>query len=47
MREEDIAQVLLTDQRPEQKAMSLILQANMNGGSDNVAISYWEAFPHD
>ncbi len=47
VREEDIAQVLLTDQRPEQKAMSLILQANMNGGSDNVAISYWEAFPHD
>ena len=45
--DEDIAQVLLTDQRPEQKAMSLILQANMNGGSDNVAISYWEAFPHD
>ena len=38
--------VLSTDERPDQKVKSLIIDANANGGSDNIGIAYWEAF-HD
>ncbi len=45
--EETIEAILLTNQRVDQKVGSLIMEANSAGGSDNCAIAYWEAFPHD
>jgi protein phosphatase len=44
--ESEIAAVMASDERPDQKVGALINEANLNGGSDNIAISYWEAF-HD
>ncbi|MBQ9456963.1 MAG: Stp1/IreP family PP2C-type Ser/Thr phosphatase [Bacilli bacterium] len=45
--ESEIRAVLSTDDRPDQKVMSLIAEANGNGGSDNIGIAYWEAVNHD
>ena len=42
----EIRAILQTDDRPDQKARSLIIDANNNGGSDNIGVAYWEAF-HD
>ena len=44
--EPEIRAILSTDERPDQKVLSLIAEANGNGGSDNIAIAYWEAL-HD
>ena len=41
--EPEIRAILSTDERPDQKISSFIAEANANGGSDNVAISLWEA----
>lgn len=38
----DIEAIIKTDETVEQKCESLIKVANANGGSDNIAISYWE-----
>ncbi|MDO5330316.1 MAG: Stp1/IreP family PP2C-type Ser/Thr phosphatase [Bacillota bacterium] len=46
MSEQEINMVLDTDDRVDQKVLSLISEANANGGSDNIAIAYWEAL-HD
>jgi PPM family protein phosphatase len=43
----EIQAVISTDERADQKAMSLINEANSNGGSDNSAVAYWEAIKHD
>ena len=42
--ETEISQVVSTDERPDQKVSSLINEANLNGGSYNIGIAYWEAF---
>lgn len=39
----EIHSILSTNERIEQKVESLIAIANSNGGSDNIAVSYWEA----
>ena len=44
--EPEIAAILSTDERVDQKVISLIGTANANGGSDNIGIAYWEAI-HD
>ena len=44
--ETEIRAVLGSDERPEKKARALIIDANGNGGSDNIAVSYWEV-AHD
>ena len=41
--ETEIRAVLASDQRADQKVKSLIIDANGNGGSDNIGIAYWEA----
>ena len=38
----DSEAIIKTDETAEQKCESLIKVANANGGSDNIAISYWE-----
>lgn len=40
--EKEIFSTLKTDDRVEQKVDLLIRVANSNGGSDNIAIAYWE-----
>ncbi|MDY5669526.1 MAG: protein phosphatase 2C domain-containing protein [Bacilli bacterium] len=45
--EKEIHQALSTNERIEQKIDSLIAIANSNGGSDNMAIAYWEAIEND
>lgn len=45
--EEEIHAVLKSGERPDQKIDTLIAIANDNGGSDNIAIAYWEALPED
>ena len=45
--EAEIRAVLSTDERPDKKVASLIAEANGNGGSDNIGISYWEVIDHD
>ena len=45
--ENEIHAVISTDERPEQKVQSLIMEANNAGGSDNVGIAYWEALKRD
>ena len=45
--EAEIRAVLSTDERPDQKVASLIAEANGNGGSDNIGVSYWEVIDHD
>lgn len=44
--ESEIAALLSTDERPDQKVSSLINEANANGGSDNIGIAFWESI-HD
>ncbi|MCR5184736.1 MAG: Stp1/IreP family PP2C-type Ser/Thr phosphatase [Bacilli bacterium] len=39
----DITAILKNDDLPNQKANELIVLANSNGGSDNIAVSIWEA----
>jgi protein phosphatase len=38
----DIEAIIRLDEAPEQKVESLISIANANGGSDNMAVVYWE-----
>jgi len=45
--ESEIRAVISTDERADQKAMSLINEANANGGSDNIGVSYWETIQDD
>lgn len=45
--EAEIHSCLRTDERIDQKIETLISIANKNGGSDNIAISYWEAINND
>lgn len=45
--EKEIAAILLTDQRADQKVASLILEANSSGGTDNCAVAYWESIDND
>lgn len=40
--EQEMHAILLTEERPEQKVETLIKVANSNGGSDNIAVAYWE-----
>jgi protein phosphatase len=40
--DKEILSILNTDDRVEQKVDLLIRLANTNGGSDNIAIAYWE-----
>ncbi|MBP5217118.1 MAG: hypothetical protein J6038_04710, partial [Bacilli bacterium] len=44
--EPEISAILATDERVDQKVVSLIGTANANGGSDNIGVAYWEAI-HD
>lgn len=41
--EAEIRAILATDDRVDEKIASLIEEANSNGGSDNIAVSYFEA----
>jgi PPM family protein phosphatase len=43
----EIHSALSTSERIDQKIDSLISIANSNGGSDNMAIAYWEAIEND
>lgn len=43
----EIHSILKTNERIEQKIDSLIAICNSNGGSDNMAISYWECIEND
>ncbi|NCA97284.1 MAG: Stp1/IreP family PP2C-type Ser/Thr phosphatase [Bacteroidia bacterium] len=40
--EQEMHAILSTEERPEQKVETLIKVANSNGGSDNIAVAYWE-----
>jgi len=40
--EEEMFSILQSDDTPNQKVASLISTANANGGSDNIAVTYWE-----
>ncbi len=42
----DIESIISLDDTPQQKCDELISLANANGGSDNIAIVYWEASIH-
>ena len=44
---DEIANILSTDERCDQKVSSLIAVANHNGGSDNIAVALWETISHD
>ncbi len=43
----EIANILLTDERTDQKVVSLISIANHAGGSDNIGIALWECIAND
>lgn len=43
----EIANILLTDERSDQKVISLISVANHQGGSDNIGIALWECITND
>ena len=43
--EMEMRAILNTDDRPDQKVKSLIMDANNNGGRDNIGIAYWEVLP--
>ncbi|MFA5480941.1 MAG: Stp1/IreP family PP2C-type Ser/Thr phosphatase [Bacilli bacterium] len=45
--EKEMHAILTTEERPEQKVDTLIKVANSNGGSDNIAIAYWEVIKDD
>jgi serine/threonine protein phosphatase PrpC len=42
-----LLKILSTDERPDQKVVNLILEANALGGDDNESVSYWECTAHD
>jgi len=44
---EQIANILSTDDRPDQKVAALVSEANHAGGTDNVGIALWECISHD
>ena len=44
---DEIANILSTDERCDQKVDSLVAIANSNGGSDNIAIALWECISND
>ena len=44
---DEMANILSTDERCDQKADSLIAIANSNGGSDNIAVALWECISND
>lgn len=39
----DLSAIVKTDESPQQKVDQLISLANANGGSDNIAVAYWES----
>jgi serine/threonine protein phosphatase PrpC len=41
-----IHQIISTDERADQKVMSLISEANHAGGSDNEGVAYFETLPN-
>lgn len=43
----EIANILLTDERTDQKVVSLISIVNHAGGSDNIGIALWECIAND
>lgn len=45
--EKEIHSVLSTNERVDQKINSLIEVAKSNGGSDNIAVTYWEPLEND
>ena len=45
--EEEMARLCRTDERSDQKVLSLILAANGHGGTDNIGVAYWECIDHD
>lgn len=45
--EQEIHQVLVSNERLDQKIDTLIEVAKSNGGSDNIGIAYWEASKND
>lgn len=47
MKDKEIADILRTNERVDQKVDTLIAVANANGGSDNMAISFWERINND
>lgn len=42
----DLESIIRTNESPQQKTDQLISLANANGGSDNIAVAYWEADRH-
>lgn len=42
--DEEIRAIVASDERPDQKVVSLIVAANAHGGSDNIGVSIWETF---
>ncbi len=43
----EIANIISTDERTDQKVVSLISVANHEGGSDNIGIALWECIAND
>lgn len=43
----EIANIISTDERTDQKVVSLISVANHQGGSDNIGIALWECIAND
>ncbi|HAS56021.1 MAG TPA: Stp1/IreP family PP2C-type Ser/Thr phosphatase [Firmicutes bacterium] len=43
----EIRAILSTNDSASDKVDAFIIEANGNGGSDNIAIAYWEAIPND
>lgn len=41
---EEMRAILLGEERPDEKVASLIEEANASGGSDNIAVAYFEAY---
>jgi PPM family protein phosphatase len=44
--EKELLAIASTDERVDQKVLSMICEANANGGSDNEGVAYWESL-HD
>lgn len=42
-----IVAIASTDERADQKALAYVYEANGTGGSDNIAVAYWEALGND
>lgn len=47
LKDREILAVVTTDERADQKVQNLILEANHNGGTDNIACAFWEIIDHD